>query len=66
METGKEVLSMTLDVLITNITSFFTGAISWVTQILTMISSQPILMVLCILIPVAGFAVGLFRRLLNA
>lgn len=57
---------MTLDVLITNIGSFFTGAISWVTDILTMVSAQPILMVLCVLIPVAGFAVGLFRRLLNA
>lgn len=66
MDAGKEVISMTLDVLITNITSFFTGAISWVTQILSLISAQPILMVLCILIPVAGFAVGLFRRLLNA
>lgn len=66
METGKEVIALTLEGLITNITAFFTGAISWVTEILSLISSQPILMVLCILIPVAGFAVGLFRRLLNA
>lgn len=57
---------MTLDVLIGNISAFFTGAISWVTEILSTISAQPILMVLCVLIPVSGFAVGLFRRLLNA
>lgn len=66
MGPGEEVISTTLDVLVSNITAFFTGAISWVTQILSLISSQPVLMVLCVLIPVAGFAVGLFRRLLNA
>lgn len=48
---------------LTNIGTFFTQAMTWVSDVLDVIIASPALTVLCIAMPICGFAVGLLGRL---
>ena len=44
---------------------FFTQSITWLGDVLDVIVQNPALLVLCIAMPVIGFAVGLLGRLIR-
>lgn len=48
-----------------NIGTFFTQAISWLSTCLNTIVASPALTVLCLAMPICGFAVGLLGRLIR-
>lgn len=48
---------------LTNIGLFFTQSIEWLSTVLDTVVSSPALLVMCIAMPVCGFAVGLLGRL---
>ena len=48
------------------ISSVFTAALNWVTELLTTITGSPALIVLCLAMPICGFAIGMLTRLLRA
>lgn len=50
---------------LTDIGTFFTQAITWLGDVLDVVVSNPALLVLCVAMPVCGFAVGLLRRLMS-
>lgn len=56
---------MTLAEMITSVTTFFTGVLSWVVSLLTTITGNPALFVLTFGFLVCGFVVGIFRRVLR-
>lgn len=51
--------------LLNGIGEFFTKSVDWLGTILTTITSNPALLILCIAMPVIGFAVGLLNRLIR-
>lgn len=55
---------VTVASLMTNVGSIFTEAISWVGDVATTITGQPILLIFTIL-PLIGLGVGLFKRLIG-
>lgn len=57
-------VGMTMTQLISNITEIFTAVIGYVGTVATTITSNPLLLIGCI-IPVVGIGVGMFKRLLN-
>lgn len=48
---------------LTTIGTFFTQSITWCGDVLTTIIGNPALTVLCLAMPIVGFAVGLLGRL---
>lgn len=48
---------------LTNVGLFFTQAIEWLSTVLNTITDSPALLVMCIAMPICGFAVGLLGRL---
>lgn len=56
---------MTMASFLTDIGTFFTQAISWLSTCLSTITGSPALTVLCLAMPICGFAVGLLRRLIH-
>lgn len=50
---------------LTSIGTFFTQAISWLSTCLNTIVASPALTVLCLAMPICGFAVGLLGRLIR-
>lgn len=58
-----EVSAMTT--LLTGIGEFFTKSIEWLGTVLNTITGNPALLILCIAMPVIGFAVGLLNRLIK-
>lgn len=50
---------------LTEIGTFFTQAVTWMGDVLDVIVENPALLVLCIAMPVVGFAVGLLSRLIR-
>lgn len=56
---------MTMASFLTDIGTFFTQAISWLNTCLTTITGNPALTVLCLAMPICGFAVGLLGRLIR-
>lgn len=48
---------------LSNIALFFTQATTWLGDILDIITENPLLLIMCIAMPVCGFAVGLLGRL---
>ena len=50
--------------ILTNIGLVFSEAISWVGDVATTITGEPILMLFCG-IPLVGLGVGMFKRLIN-
>lgn len=55
----------TMESLLTSIGSFFTQAITWLGNVLDVIVENPALLILCIAMPIVGFAVGLLGRLIR-
>lgn len=54
-----------MSALLTDIGTFFTQSVTWLGNILTTITSNPALLILCIAMPVIGFSVGLLNRLIR-
>lgn len=54
-----------LDQVIGDVGTFFTAAIDWLGTVVSTITSTPLLIVMVIAMPVAGFAVGLLSRLIR-
>lgn len=50
---------------LTNIGTFFTQSVAWMGDVLTEVTSNPVLLVMVIAMPVVGFAVGLLGRLIR-
>lgn len=48
-----------------NIGTFFTQSITWLGDVLDVVTENPALLVLVIAMPVVGFAVGLLSRLIR-
>lgn len=59
-------MAETLTTFLTNIGTFFTQAIGWMSEVLDVVVASPALLVLVIAMPVCGFAVGLLKRLMNS
>ncbi|MBQ3541847.1 MAG: hypothetical protein IJA45_01815 [Oscillospiraceae bacterium] len=56
---------MDMSAFLTEIGTFFTQSITWLGDVLDVIVSNPALLVLCIAMPIVGFAVGLLSRLIR-
>ena len=50
---------------LTSIGTFFTQSITWLGEVLEVVSSNPLLLIMVIAMPVCGFAVGLLGRLIR-
>ena len=48
-----------------NVGIFFAQSVEWLGEVLTTITGNPALLVLCIAMPIVGFAVGLLSRLIR-
>lgn len=57
-----ETTAMTMADILSSITSIVTSAISWLTQVVTAVTSQPILL-LFVVFGFVGTGIGIFRRL---
>lgn len=55
-----------MDALITSISTVFTAAIGWVGTVASTITTEPVLLLSCVGIPLCGLGVGMFKRLLSA
>lgn len=51
--------------IIAAITSLVTGAISWTTSYLTLITGNDVLVLFCIALPLVGLGIGVIRRLVR-
>lgn len=58
-----EVTSM--DAILTQVGTFLTQSITWMGDVLETIVATPALLLMCIAMPVAGFAVGLLNRIIR-
>lgn len=56
---------ITMSSILTEIGTFFSQAIEWLGDVLSVIVSNPVLLILVVAMPVCGFAVGLLRRLMS-
>lgn len=54
-----------METFLSNIGVFFTKCIGWLGTCLDTITGNPALTVLCLAMPICGFAVGLLRRLIH-
>lgn len=55
----------TMSAFLTEIGTFFTQSVTWLGDVLDVITGNPALLVLCIAMPIVGFAVGLLSRLIR-
>ena len=51
--------------LVTEIGTFFTGAIEWVGDVIQVINSNPLLMLMVVAVPLSGWAIGALKRLIR-
>lgn len=58
--------TVTIATLIASVGTVFTAAIGWVGQVATTIAAQPMLLLVCVGIPLCGLGIGMFKRLLSA
>ena len=56
---------VTMDALITAVSSLVTAAIGWVGDFITEITSQPLLLLFCVAVPLVGLGVGIINRLIR-
>ena len=54
-----------METLLSNIGTFFTQAVTWLGDILDVVIENPALLIMCIAMPIVGFAVGLLGRLIR-
>ena len=55
----------TMEAFLSQIGTFFTQSIEWLGAVLDVVTSNPVLLVMVIAMPVCGFAVGLLSRLIR-
>lgn len=51
---------------LSSVTTFFTQALAWVGQSITVVMNNPLLLVMVACMPIAGYGVGLLRRLIRS
>lgn len=56
---------MEMSAFLTEIGTFFTQSVTWLSDVLEVVTSNPALLVMVIAMPVVGFAVGLLGRLIR-
>lgn len=56
---------VTMSSFLTDVGAFFTQSVTWLTTVLNTIVANPPLLVLCLAMPIIGFAVGLLSRLIR-
>lgn len=56
---------MTMSAFLTTIGEFFTKSISWLGDVLDVVTGNPALTVMVLAMPIVGFAVGLLSRLIR-
>lgn len=56
---------LTMSSFLTEIGTFFTQSVTWLGDILDVVTSSPVLTVMVIAMPIVGFAVGLLSRLIR-
>lgn len=56
---------MTMETLLTSIGAFFTQSVTWLGDVLAVVTENPALLIMVIAMPVAGYAVGLLNRLIR-
>lgn len=56
---------VTMTTILTEIGTFFTQSITWLGDVLDVIVGNPVLLILCVAMPVIGFSVGLLNRLIK-
>lgn len=56
---------ITMEAILTQVGTFLTQAITWMGDVLEVVVTEPALLLMCIAMPVAGFAVGLLNRLIR-
>lgn len=54
-----------MSAILTEIGVFFTQAITWLGNVLDVVTENPVLLIMVIAMPVCGFAVGLLSRLIR-
>lgn len=54
-----------MSAILTDIGTFFTQSITWLGDVLDVIVGNPVLLILCVAMPVIGFSVGLLNRLIK-
>lgn len=52
--------------LLASVTSVFTAAIGWVGTVASTITTEPVLLLFCVGVPLCGLGVGMFSRLLHS
>lgn len=52
--------------LLASVTAVFTAAIGWVGTVASTITTEPVLLLFCVGVPLCGLGVGMFSRLLHA
>lgn len=58
-------MEVTMASILEQIGTFFTQSITWLGDVLDVIVGNPVLLILCVAMPIVGFSVGLLRRLIN-
>lgn len=56
---------ITMSAILTDIGTFFTQSVAWLGDILDVVTGNPVLLILCVAMPVIGFSVGLLNRLIR-
>lgn len=55
----------TVSSIVTNVGTFFTEALGWMGEVLEVITSNPLLTIMCVCVPIAGIGIGYANRLLR-
>lgn len=50
---------------LTNVGTFFTQSFTWLSDIVEIVTGNPALTVLVLAMPIVGFAIGIFNRLVR-
>lgn len=56
---------MDLAAILGHVGTFLTEAISWMGEVMTYVSSNPLLFIMCFGIPIAGVSIGYLNRLIR-
>ena len=56
---------ITMSAILTDIGTFFTQSVAWLGDVLDVVTGNPVLLILCVAMPVIGFSVGLLNRLIR-
>lgn len=61
-----DTVAPTVSSFLTDVTTFFTSALSWAGSAIGTIMDKPMLLVFVAAMPIAGYGVGLLRRLVRS